>query len=38
MAVTERLSAFADMRAGIEGERDTIFLLLPVRGGVAWRF
>ena len=36
--VTERLSAFADLRAGIQGERDTIFLLVPVRGGVAWRF
>ena len=36
--LTGRLSAFADVRAGIEGERDTIFLLVPVRGGVAWRF
>jgi hypothetical protein len=36
--VTERLSVFADMRFGIRGERDTIALVRPVRGGVAWRF
>ena len=38
VAATERLSVFADMRVGIQGELDTIRLLLPVRGGVAWRF
>jgi hypothetical protein len=38
VAATERLGAFADMRFGIQGELDTIRLLLPVRGGVAWRF
>jgi hypothetical protein len=36
--MTTRLSAFADVRAGIQGERDTIGLLVPVRGGLAWRF
>lgn len=38
IAVTERLSAFADIRFGIQGERDSIIGLTPVRGGVAWRF
>lgn len=38
IAATDRLSVFADMRFGIHGELDTIRLLLPVRGGVAWRF
>lgn len=38
VAATERLGVFADMRVGIQGELDTIRLLLPVRGGVAWRF
>jgi hypothetical protein len=38
VAVTGRLSAFADTRFGIQGELDTIRLLLPVRAGVAWRF
>jgi hypothetical protein len=37
-SVTDRFSVFADLRAGMQGERDSIFLLLPVRGGVAWRF
>ena len=36
--MTTRLSAFADLRAGIQGERDTIGLLVPVRAGLAWRF
>jgi hypothetical protein len=36
--VTTRFSLFADVRAGIQGERDTIFLLVPVRGGITWRF
>jgi hypothetical protein len=38
IAVTERLNAFADIRFGIQGERDSIIGLAPVRGGVAWRF
>lgn len=38
VALTRRFSAFADLRFGIQGERDTIRLLLPVRTGVAWRF
>jgi hypothetical protein len=38
MVVTERLSAFADMRFGIQAERDSILGRAPVRGGVAWRF
>ena len=36
--VTARLSAFADMRFGIQAERDSISGLAPVRGGVGWRF
>lgn len=36
--LTAHLGAFADMRSGIQGELDTIFLLLPVRAGIAWRF
>jgi hypothetical protein len=36
--LTARLSAVADVRFGFQGERDTIFLLVPVRGGIAWRF
>ncbi len=38
VGLTRRLSAFADLRFGIQGERDTIRLLLPVRTGIAWRF
>ena len=38
IAVTERLSAFADIRFGIQAERDSIGGLAPVRGGVGWRF
>ena len=38
IALTERLSAFADTRFGIQAERDSIIGLAPVRGGVAWRF
>ena len=38
IALTERLSAFADRRFGMQGERDSIIGLAPVRGGVAWRF
>jgi hypothetical protein len=37
-AVTRRLSAFADLRVGYQGERDSIYALMPVRAGVAWRF
>jgi hypothetical protein len=36
--VTERLSLFSDLRFGLQGESDVIVLLLPLRGGVAWRF
>jgi hypothetical protein len=36
--VTEQLSAFADMRFVIQGERGEAGVFLPVRGGVAWRF
>jgi hypothetical protein len=36
--LTRRFSAFAEGRAGIQGERDVIALLLPIRVGVAWRF
>ena len=36
--VTDRFSVFGDVRAGIQGELDTIGALLPVRGGIAWRF
>jgi hypothetical protein len=36
--VTPQLAAFADLRAGLVSERDTIRLILPVRGGVEWRF
>jgi hypothetical protein len=38
IAVTERLRAFADIRFGIQGERDSIIGLVPVRGGIGWRF
>jgi hypothetical protein len=38
VTVTRRLSAFADLRVGVQGERDSIYALMPVRGGVAWRF
>jgi hypothetical protein len=38
IAVTARLSAVADLRFGIQGERDSIIGLAPLRGGVAWRF
>jgi hypothetical protein len=38
LAVASRLSAFADIRFGFQGERDSIYSLMPVRGGVAWRF
>jgi hypothetical protein len=38
VAVVSRLSAFADIRLGYQGERDSIYALMPVRGGVAWRF
>jgi hypothetical protein len=36
--MTRRLSVFADVRVGIQGEVDTIRFLVPVRGGLAWRF
>lgn len=38
--LTERLSAFADMRFVLQLDRTEsgVFLFLPVRGGVAWRF
>jgi hypothetical protein len=32
------LSAFADVRFSLHGEKDVIMPLVPVRGGVAWRF
>jgi hypothetical protein len=38
IALSERLSAFADIRFGIQSERDSIIGLTPVRGGIAWRF
>jgi hypothetical protein len=38
VALASRLSAFADVRLGYQGERDGIYSLMPVRGGVAWRF
>ena len=38
VALARRLSAFADLRIGFQGERDGIYGLMPVRGGVAWRF
>jgi hypothetical protein len=38
VAVASRLSAFADVRLGYQGERDSIYGLMPIRGGVAWRF
>jgi hypothetical protein len=36
--LNRRLSAFADVRSGILGERDVIILVLPVRAGMTWRF
>jgi hypothetical protein len=36
--VTEQLSAFADMRFVIQGERGETGVFLPVRGGLTWRF
>lgn len=38
--LTGRLSAFADMRFVLQVDRSEsgVFLFLPVRGGVAWRF
>jgi hypothetical protein len=36
--LNQRLSAFADMRSGILGERDVVVLVLPVRAGITWRF
>lgn len=38
VALTGRLAAFADVRAGIQGELDSAFLLVPLRVGLAWRF
>lgn len=38
VALTTRLSAFADVRVGIQGELDVIALLVPIRAGVAFRF
>ncbi|MGE0361654.1 MAG: hypothetical protein AB7H93_18955 [Vicinamibacterales bacterium] len=38
VALTNRLGAFADVRAGIQGELDSAFLLVPLRVGLAWRF
>ena len=36
--VTEHVSVFADMRFMVHIERDSPYLFLPVRGGLAWRF
>ena len=36
--LTGQLSAFADVRFVIHSERGSSILLVPVRGGVAWRF
>lgn len=38
VTLTRRLSAFADVRAGVQGELDVIALLVPIRAGVAFRF
>jgi hypothetical protein len=38
VGLTTRLSAFADVRVGIQGELDVIALLVPIRAGVAFRF
>jgi hypothetical protein len=38
VALASRLSAFADVRWGIQGELDSVFALVPVRAGVVWRF
>jgi len=38
VALTGRLSGFADVRAGVQGELDSAFLLVPLRVGLAWRF
>jgi hypothetical protein len=38
VALTQRLSAFADVRVGIQGELDVIALRVPIRGGLAFRF
>lgn len=36
--VAPHVSAFADVRLGLQAERDTVGLVVPIRGGVAWRF
>lgn len=36
--LTPRISASADVRLGFQAERDTLGLVVPVRGGLAWRF
>ena len=36
--VNAHISAFVDVRVLLEGEQDSLVLLLPVRGGMAWRF
>jgi hypothetical protein len=38
IGLTRRLSAFADVRVGIQGELDVISLLVPIRAGLALRF
>jgi hypothetical protein len=38
VALTGRLSGFADVRAGVQGELDSAFLLVPLRIGLVWRF
>lgn len=38
VGLTTRLSAFADVRVGIQGELDVIGLRVPIRGGLAFRF
>ncbi|MCC7126391.1 MAG: hypothetical protein IT178_16195 [Acidobacteria bacterium] len=38
VALGRRVDLFADVRAGILGERDVIVLIVPIRGGMAVRF
>jgi hypothetical protein len=38
VALTTRLSGFADVRVGIQGELDVIGLRVPIRAGLAFRF
>jgi hypothetical protein len=38
LPISRRLGAFGDVRFGLQGERDTLRLLTPVRAGLSWRF